>query len=272
MTQPIVIDQPMLDERYRYLTASDSDVTGHIYLGPEGFGIDDLRQSLVWVPEAGTHDGGVRFAEFYTLGGASYFLSVYVFAQPPARRSPSYLDPMESTEPLSLVTTASTPQAEALGWIREATHLSLERIARLLGVSRQALNAWRRHGPITDSNWKRLAAVRDVLQRAQRQHPTSATLGTWLDTPSDTDARTPAQLIEAGDIDKARMLAVSSPSLDLSTRPAWANQPVPESFRSGIERLPSGEDALPPDQEDLPFTQLLDMWRATGASEESQAE
>lgn len=136
------------------------------------------------------------------------------------------------------------PHIEAIEWIKTATGFSQERIGLLIGVTRQAINDWKRGFPIADHNRRRLFAVLDVLKRASLQHPTSAELAAWLDTPCGADGRTPAQLLEDNEINRARLFAVSSPSPGLRQVPSWVNQPIPEAFRVGAERR---QKALPPD-------------------------
>ena len=48
------------------------------------------------------------------------------------------------------------------------------------------------------------------------------------------------------EINRARLLAVSSPSPHLVRAPAWVKRPVPEAFRAGAERR---QVAMPPDSD-----------------------
>jgi len=136
------------------------------------------------------------------------------------------------------------PHLEAISWIKEATDLSQERIGRLVGVSRQTIINWENGYPITDTHQQRLFAVRDVLERAARRYQGQAELKAWLDTPSGSDGRTPAQMLEANEINRARLLAVSSPSSSLVPPPVWVKRAVPEKFLAGGERR---QEALPPE-------------------------
>src|SRR5205085_8556434 len=104
-----------------------------------------------------------------------------------------------STEVAEVVPEADRPYVEALAWIKSATNLSQERIARLLGVTRQAIHLWEQGKALKDANRRRLLAVKDVLERASTRHPTTERLAIWLDTPRGADARTPSQLLEAGE-------------------------------------------------------------------------
>lgn len=135
---------------------------------------------------------------------------------------------------------------DAIHWMENMTGLSQDRIGKLIGVSRQAINGWKRGGRIADDNRQRIFAVRDVLKRALTKYPSRDLLTTWLDTPRGADGRTPAQLIEANEINRARLLAMSSPSPRLAAVPPWVNRYVPEAFRAGAERR---QEALPRETE-----------------------
>lgn len=152
----------------------------------------------------------------------------------------------ETAEPWSV----EQPHQEALGWIKAATGLSWERVGRLVGVSRQAVNAWRQGGPIADDHRRRLLEVREVLERAAKRNPQPGGLAAWLDTPREADAKTPAGLLEAGEVGKARLLAISSPSRRVKAPPEWARQGAREAYLNSRERV----RALPPERDE----QLLD--------------
>ncbi len=144
-------------------------------------------------------------------------------------------------------TDIGSPYLNTIRWIKAATGFSQERIGRLIGVTRQTINRWEHGEPITDANRRRLFAVRDVLERAMLRYPTPGELATWLDTPEVIDGRTPAELLEADEINKARLLAISTPSPGLAPPPAWVRQPVPEALRAGEEHR---QEVLPPSQDD----------------------
>jgi transcriptional regulator with XRE-family HTH domain len=144
-------------------------------------------------------------------------------------------------------TDSSSPHLNAIQWIKAATGLSQERLGLLIGVTRQTINRWEHGEPITDANRRRLFAVREVLERATLLYPTPVELAAWLDTPREAEGRTPAELLEMDEIDRARYLAVSTPSPRLARPPAWVRQPVPEAFRVGEEHR---QEALPPPRDD----------------------
>lgn len=136
------------------------------------------------------------------------------------------------------------PHLEALDWIRQTTGYSWGRVADLLGVSRQTLNRWQRNEPIKDLNRQRVFVVREVLERASARLKTRAALVAWLDTPRGSDGRTPAQCLAVGDIDRARLLAISSSSPGVSRPPLWVRRSIPEAFRRDAEHT---QEAVPPE-------------------------
>lgn len=145
---------------------------------------------------------------------------------------------------------ASSPWCGAIRWIKKRTGLSEQRIAALFGVVRQTLYLWQCGGSMSDANRRRVLAVRDVLERASRRYATPEQLRGWLDTPRGADARTPAQLLEVGEIDRARYFAVSTAGGKLRPSPPWAENPVREEFRRMREReqvaFPLTENATDP--------------------------
>lgn len=135
------------------------------------------------------------------------------------------------------------PHQEAIRWIKTATGFSWERVGRLVGVTRQAVNAWRQGGPMADDHRRRLLEVRDVLERAAKRHSQQDGLVAWLDTPRGADAKTPAELLEEGEVGKARLLALSSASRGVKAPPEWAQQNAREGYLNSRERV----RALPPE-------------------------
>lgn len=146
------------------------------------------------------------------------------------------------------------PHLEAIEWMKANTCLKQERIGDLLGVSRQTINRWENREQIKDANRQRIYAVRDVLERAARRHSTPELLTAWLDTPRGADGRTPAELLANNEINRARLLAVSSPSPHLVRAPAWVKQSIPEAFRAGAEHR---QEAIPPGVDDE-LSRLID--------------
>ena len=79
---------------------------------------------------------------------------------------------------------------------------------------------------------QQLFAIREVLEYAASRHKTKELLVAWLDTPAGANGRTPAQLLAENEINRARLLAVSSPSPRLVPPPALVNRPVPKGSRA----------------------------------------
>jgi hypothetical protein len=60
-------------------------------------------------------------------------------------------------------------------------------------------------------------------------------LVTWLDTPDPEFGISPRRLLERGEVDRARLLAVMSPTT-VAPMPAWAKRPVAPAWQSALER------------------------------------
>jgi DNA-binding XRE family transcriptional regulator len=141
------------------------------------------------------------------------------------------------------------PHLAALQWIKEATGFSQQRIGLLVGVTRQTLYLWERGGEITDSNRRRIFGIRDVLRRAQKHYPKHAQFVEWLDAPGMLDGRSPAELLAQGEIDSARLLAVTTPSPSITLSHTSTKHRDSVRFRSGQEARhepmrPSSDDEL----------------------------
>ena len=139
------------------------------------------------------------------------------------------------------------PHSDAVQWIKEATRLPMNRIAELLGVSRPTVYAWLNNGEITDVNRRRLLTIWEVLERAQRLHRSPAELTAWLESPRTEEGHTPFYLLANGDFNRARLLALSTPSSRVKAPPSWTTQaPL---LRQRVRPEYVGE-ALPPDDDD----------------------
>ncbi len=125
-------------------------------------------------------------------------------------------------QPTPAAVTPDAPHIAAINWMKRAAKLADKQLADLLGISRRTINNWREGVPIKAINRQRVLAVRDVLERAADRLGTGEPLAAWLDSPYRPDGRTPAQLLIAGEIDHARMLAVSGTSSQVVPLPAWA--------------------------------------------------
>jgi DNA-binding transcriptional regulator YiaG len=140
--------------------------------------------------------------------------------------------PTHSLDPSTII----EPHSAAVAYLRAATQLSGQRIGELVGVSRQTIHNWEQGLPIAATKRIHLLAVRDVIERATLQHSTVVQLAAWLDTPRGSDGRTPAQLLAAGDYDRARLLAVTTPTPGVLPPPPEADRPVPPAFRAAMGR------------------------------------
>lgn len=121
---------------------------------------------------------------------------------------------------------------EALEWLRSEAGLSKERVSKLLGVSRQSVHSWSAGKDIRSEHRQRLLALREVLQRAIDVQGAGDRLLAWLDTPRGIDGRTPAQLLEVADFNRARLLATTTRSPRLKSPPTWISREIPPSLRT----------------------------------------
>jgi hypothetical protein len=191
--------------------------------------------SSMWAPRAMWHP------RTHTDDGCTSLKSeVFSFLVDCVRSAHSYLLPSPPEETVDPPTTE--PHQEAVEWIKAVSGLSWDRVGNLVGVTRPAINAWRRGGPIRDDHRQRLFAVRDVLERAAKRDPRPSELAAWLDTPRGVDAKTPAELLEAGKVGRARLLAITSPSPRVKAPSKWTQRHALEAYQESRERV----RALPP--------------------------
>jgi DNA-binding transcriptional regulator YiaG len=130
---------------------------------------------------------------------------------------------------------AMPSHARTVQWIKNATGLPEERVACLLGVSRIAIRDWEAGRPIRETNRRRLLETKDILQRAERQHPGRDSLVAWLDTPDPVQETSPATLLERGNLDLARLLAVLAPT-SVAPMPTWARRSTSPAWRQALEQ------------------------------------
>ena len=208
-----------------------------------------------------TYDGGARLRDVVVLVAFLLGVSGSTALYDLAPRTPLVV-PDRSGSP---VVEGYPAHLGSLDWVKRATGFSEDRIARLVGVSRQAINNWRRGEPIADANRRRILATRDVLERALARLGTSDLLLAWLDTPRGADCHTPADFLEDNQIDRVRLLALSSPSPGVKPPAVWANRPVHSAFRAGAERP---RRAPTPDRDD----ELFSRFGEPGGADEGTAE
>lgn len=136
-----------------------------------------------------------------------------------------------STFPLAL-----PAHTQAVHWIQHATGLSEGSVAELLGVERMTVRNWKAAKAIREASLRRLFETRDVLQRARRQYSGQAELVAWLYTPDGEHGISPARLLDQGEFDRARFLAVLTPTT-VEPMPVWARRPVAAAWRGAMEDL-----------------------------------
>lgn len=129
------------------------------------------------------------------------------------------------------------PYIQALEEIRQLTELSKETIAGFIGISRQAPYLWESgKAQPSPANEERLYAVLHVLRLAAEHRKTVNEMRAWLHTPRGAEGKTPAALLEEGSLDEVRLLAVATPSDGVTAPPPWVRKPVPERYRTALER------------------------------------
>lgn len=124
--------------------------------------------------------------------------------------------------------------SQAVRWIQEATGLGEARVGTLLDVTRMTVRSWKAGSDIQPEHRRQLFEVKDVLERAQRTRMRPDQLSAWLEIPDPVTGVTPQALIERGEFDKARLLAVVSDTTVART-PAWAYAPIAEPWADSLE-------------------------------------
>jgi hypothetical protein len=125
---------------------------------------------------------------------------------------------------------------DAIRWLEDVAGLKKENIARLVGVERQTIYDWLEGSSIRDRNRQRILAVREVLERAMRQYPEPDHLAAWLDTPRGAEAKTPRHWLEANEIGKARLLAISTAPPRDTAVPEWTLHASPNPWTVNQQR------------------------------------
>lgn len=117
---------------------------------------------------------------------------------------------------------------DILGEIEALTGLPKVHIAEdIFGVTRTAYHDWSIGKRLFIDNERRIRGTLDVLKRASMRHPEPELMRGWLVTPVGSRAVSPAELLRAGKIDEARLLAVSSVPVRETALPEWLlNGPV----------------------------------------------
>lgn len=125
--------------------------------------------------------------------------------------------------------------AQAVRWLVEVAGLPADRVGDLVGASRVRVQQWKMGDPIRGEHLRRLMETRDILHRAMRQRTLKDELAAWLVTPDPHEGVSPEQLLKQGDFERARLLAVLSPSA-IEPMPTWAKRPVAEAWRGALNQ------------------------------------
>ena len=185
--------------------------------------------------------------------GAMLKLHRYLIKEATGRRLVLYWLPEDDVPatggmgPQPTVDLALPAHARAVRWITDTAGLSADQLRALIGVSRQSVQTWKTGGTIRPANLRSLMEIRDVLERAMRQRPGQQELAAWLATPDRHTGVAPADLLKRGEFDRARLLAILSPSA-VDPLPARASEPVPPQWRMSLEspdEAYSSDDDLP---------------------------
>lgn len=142
-----------------------------------------------------------------------------------------------------------TPPHNALRTIRALTELPYAAIAQILNVSAESLKSWYEGAEVPEEQVPYILAVQDVLRRAEKRYPTSRQLRAWLSMPVGNNGTSPTDLLSAGEFNRARFYAVSTPSSGLLSSPPLLREPVPEEFLNGADHV--REASLPDYEDDL---------------------
>lgn len=159
----------------------------------------------------------------------------------PSNVQGNYLSFGEVKKP-EIIEQTRSPQKEAIIKIKEFSQLSDETIADFIGVSRSAIDKWKKNGSIRKKKLQKLLAVKEILERAYTFYNSKEKLATWLYTPRGKEGYTPAALIEEGKLDLARLYAESYRSQNLETIPTWVHEPNTRGGKVIVEK----DEAVPP--------------------------
>lgn len=126
---------------------------------------------------------------------------------------------------------------EVLRGIEELTVWSRTRIAEeIFDKSRTAYYDWLEGKSVALPNEQRIRGTRDVLQRASTRYGSPERLQGWLTTPVGSHAVSPLELLKAGEIDKARLLALSNLPQRETALPEWLLDAPLDSWSAGEQR------------------------------------
>lgn len=114
------------------------------------------------------------------------------------------------------------PLSDVLEQIEALTGLPKTRLAEdVFAVSRRAYYDWAMGKGLSIENERRIRGTLDVLQRAHARHGSPELIRGWLVTPLGSRAVAPVELLKAGRIDEARLLAISTLPKREASLPDW---------------------------------------------------
>lgn len=114
------------------------------------------------------------------------------------------------------------PLSKVLEEIENLTGLSKAHIASdLFNVSRTAYHDWSIGRRVSIENERRIRGTLDVLRRASAQHHSPDITRGWLVTPLGSRAIAPMDMLKAGKVDEARLLALSATPSRQTALPEW---------------------------------------------------
>jgi hypothetical protein len=226
----------------------------------ESSGAERLREADYWIqpptPESVgyfvldmTGDAGSKLTmrQFPGIGKTGEFLGVYQSAL--LHETPLVIPFNVASNPMD--NSLDSPHVKAVRWIQGATGLSDGRVAQLLGVSRKTILDWKSGTLVRDSNRQVVLETQDILKRAARHYDLPEGLVTWLYTPDPDDGIAPFKLLQEREFDRARYLAVQTPT-EVDPVPDWAKRPIAPGWQDAVEELErSGEFEMDIDWNDL---------------------
>jgi len=131
-----------------------------------------------------------------------------------------------------------TPEASAASRIREISGLEADKIADLLGVTRQGFYAWLGGTKPRGKRRDHLMQVLHIMEEAARRSGGPRETAAWLMTPSAASNRVPFELLKAHEYDLCRSLLTRSTTPRPALRPP-RKRLAPGQLREAVDRLTS---------------------------------
>ena len=131
-----------------------------------------------------------------------------------------------------------TPEASAASRIREISGLEADKIADLLGVTRQGFYAWLGGTKPRGKRRDHLMQVLHIMEEVARRRGGPRETAAWLMTPSAASNRVPCELLKAHEYDLCRSLLTRSTTPRPALRPP-RKRLAPGQLREAVDRLTS---------------------------------